>query len=149
MKILLPVDGSERGLESVHLALRLIRSGLGAHIVLANVQSPPSLYEVVVAHDAEVIREVSEAAAAHALEAARALLRAAGVAHEDEVGVGDAAHVLAEMAERHACEMVILGSHGSGTTGSAALGDVARGLVGDGRWAVLIAADVDPADAGR
>ena len=139
MKILLPIDGSERALEAVHLALRLVHSGLRASIVLANVQAPPSLYEVVVAHDAEVIREVSDAAAAHSLDAAQRLLRTAGVPHDTEVGSGDPGQVLAEMAERLGCGMVILGAHDGGALRGASLGAVATALIHAGQWPVLIA----------
>lgn len=62
MRILLPVDGSENALEAVRHALRLVDDGLRANFVLANVQEPASLYEMVVAHDAAVIERVSEAA---------------------------------------------------------------------------------------
>ena len=55
MKILLPVDGSELSLWAVRHAIELARSGLQARFVLANVQEPPTLYEVVTAHDAQVL----------------------------------------------------------------------------------------------
>lgn len=139
MKLLLPIDGSERALEAVHLALRLVHGGLHADIVLANVQAPPSLYEVVVAHDAEVIREVSAAAAAHSLEAAQVLLRTAGVACETEVGTGDPGNVITEMAERLGCDLVILGSHDGGALRGASLGTVAAALIHLGKWPVLVA----------
>ena len=85
MKILLPVDGSENALEAVRHALRLVDDGLRASFVLANVQEPASLYEVMVAHDAEVIEQVSAAAAAHSLAPAQALLGVAGLGFETEV----------------------------------------------------------------
>src|SRR5436190_3822970 len=75
MKVLLPVDGSEGALAAVRHALRLLHSGMRASFVIAHLQEPASLYEVVVAHDAQVIENVSTAAAAHSLEAAQALLR--------------------------------------------------------------------------
>ena len=78
MKILLPVDGSEAALDAVRFAIRLAREGLPLECVLANVQEPATLYEMVVAHDPAVLHEVSDAAGAHAIEPATALLRAAG-----------------------------------------------------------------------
>lgn len=124
MKILLPVDGSENALEAVRHALRLASNGLRANIVLANVQEPASLYEVVVAHNAKVIEQVSEAAAAHALAPAQALLRAAGVEFETEVGHGDPGRQIVDIAERCGCELIILGARGmeplEGPLGSAA-----------------------------
>jgi nucleotide-binding universal stress UspA family protein len=67
MKILLPLDGSEPSLEAVRHALRLVRDGLRAEFVLANVQEPTYLYEMVLAPDAEVLERVSGAAGAHSL----------------------------------------------------------------------------------
>ena len=59
MKILLPVDGSELSLEAVRFALRLLLAGLHGDAVLANVQEAANLYELLVAHDPEVIDRVS------------------------------------------------------------------------------------------
>jgi nucleotide-binding universal stress UspA family protein len=115
MKILLPVDGSEGALAAVRHALRLMRAGLRARFVLANVQEPASLYEVVVAHDAEVIENVSNAAALHSLESAQALLRVAGAEFESEIAHGDPAHMLLDIAERFDCEMIVIGAQGVGT----------------------------------
>ncbi|MES2099078.1 MAG: universal stress protein [Pseudomonadota bacterium] len=124
MKILLPVDGSENALDAVRYALRLGADGLRASFVLANVQEPASLYEVVVAHNAEVIEQVSEAAAQHSLAPAQALLRAAGLAFETEVGHGDPGHQIVDIAERCGCDLIILGARGmeplEGALGSAA-----------------------------
>lgn len=114
MRVLLPVDGSEAALAAVHHALRLARDGLRASFVLANVQEPASLYEVVVAHDAQVLENVSAAAAAHALEAAQALLRAAGAGYETEVAHGDPGHTLIDIAERFECELIVMGARGIG-----------------------------------
>lgn len=119
MKILLPVDGSEGSLAAVRHALMLVLGGLRAEFVLANVQAPASLYEVVVAHDAGVIEQVAEAAAEDALAPARAMLTGAGCRVELEVGRGEAGHLIVDIAERHRCDAVILGTHG------AAAGDVA------------------------
>ena len=115
MKVLLPVDGSEGALAAVRHALRLMRGGLRASFVLANVQEPASLYEVVVAHDAEVIENVSTAAAVHSLEAAQTLMRVAGAEFESEIAHGDPAHMLLDIAERFDCEMIVIGAQGVGT----------------------------------
>lgn len=124
MKILLPVDGSENALEAVRHALRLADDGLRASYVLANVQEPASLYEVVVAHNAKVIEQVSEAAAEHSLAPAQALLRAAGMHFETEMGHGDPGHQIVDIAERCGCDLIILGARGmepfEGALGSAA-----------------------------
>lgn len=114
MRILLPVDGSEGALAAVRHALRLVHSGLRASFVLANVQEPASLYEVVVAHDAQVIENVSTAAALHSLEAAQSLLRVSGVEYETEIALGDPGHTLIDIAERFECDLIVMGARGVG-----------------------------------
>lgn len=129
MKIMLAVDGSEGALEAVRHALRLAQSGLKASFVLANVQEPASLYEVVVAHNAEVIEQVSEAAAAHSLAPAQALLDAAALAFETEIGHGDPGHVLVDIAERCECDLVIIGARGMEPYDGGSLGPVANSVL--------------------
>ena len=129
MKILLPIDGSQGALEAVRHALRLVQGGLRASFVRANVQEPASLYEVVVAHDAAVIEQVSEAAAAHSLAPAQALLQAAGVEFETEIGHGDPGHLLVDIAERYECDLVILGARGQDVAEGGSLGSVADSVL--------------------
>jgi nucleotide-binding universal stress UspA family protein len=128
MNILLPVDGSPLSLEAVHHAIRLVRDGLKARFVLANVQEPSSLYEMVVVHDPEALRRMSAEAGAHALTQADALLGEAGIEREMEVGSGDPAHALIDVIERYECDAVIMGAHGMGE-GSGAFGSVAQELL--------------------
>jgi nucleotide-binding universal stress UspA family protein len=129
MKIMLAVDGSEGALEAVRHALRLVQSGLKASFVLANVQEPASLYEVVVAHNAEVIEQVSEAAAAHSLAPAQSLLGAAALAFETEIGHGDPGHVLVDIAERCECDLVIIGARGMEPYDGGSLGPVVSSVL--------------------
>ena len=129
MKILLPVDGSELSLEAVRFAVRLARTGLRVKAVLANVQEPASLYEMVVAHDADVIDRISAEAGVHALQAAEELLKQAGIPYEREVAKGDPAHTLLDIVERFGCDMVIMGARGLGTLRSALLGSVSHEML--------------------
>lgn len=128
MKILIPVDGSALSLEAVRHALSLIRQGLRADLVLANVQAPASLYEIVVAHDPNVIKDMSAQVGAHLLEPAQALCKAAGVAFECEVASGDPAATLCELAEDHGCGAIIVGAHGKNAFAGALLGSVSLAL---------------------
>ncbi len=134
MKILLPVDGSDISLEAVRFAVRLARDGLDASVVLANVQEPASLYEMLVAHDAEVLDRISAEAGVHAMMQAEALLQQAGIAYEREVAKGDPAHTLVDILENYGCDLVVMGARGQGTLRSALLGSVSH--------EVLHAADV-------
>jgi nucleotide-binding universal stress UspA family protein len=144
MKILLPIDGSETALDAVRQALRMLSEGLRASLVLANVQEPATLYEMLLAHDADVIEQVSAQAGLHLLEPAVALARAAGVEHEIEVARGDPAHTLIDILENFGCDMVVMGARGMGTLRSALLGSVAHEVLHAASVPVLI---VKPAPA--
>jgi len=138
MKILLPVDGSDASLDAVHHALELVRDGLRAEFVLANVQEPASLYELLRAHDAEVIESVSRAAGEHLLEAAAGLCRAAGVGFETVIGTGEPAHLLHDIAEETGCALIVMGARGDGNTRGTRLGSVAHAMLHDALLPVTI-----------
>jgi nucleotide-binding universal stress UspA family protein len=129
MKILLPVDGSEVSLKAVRFAIDLIGKGLQADVVLANVQDPVSLYEMVMAPDPQVLESVSEGAGNYLLEGAQALLKQAGVVYECEVASGDPGHTIIDIVERFGCDMVLMGSHGKGSLRSALLGSVSQAVL--------------------
>ncbi len=112
MKILIAVDGSADALQAVQHVLALVRRGLAAELVLANVQEPASLYEMVVVHDADSIEELRRRAGADLLAPAEALLQEAGVPFESEVAGGDPQHVLVELAENYGCHAIVMGARG-------------------------------------
>ena len=147
MKILIPVDGSAASLEAVRQALRMVQDGLRASLVLANVQEPATLYEMLLAHDPEVIDKVSAEAGLNLLEPARALVREAGVAHEIEVAAGDPAHTLIDILENFGCDMVVMGARGLGTLRSAMLGSVSHEVLHAAQLPVLIVKQPLPPEA--
>lgn len=126
MKILLAVDGSEVSLKAVRVALAMRKEGLAAELVLANVQEPANLYEMMTAPDPEVLERVSQAAGADILAPAEAILKDAGVAYESEVGGGDPAHTIVDIAERYRCDLIVMGARGTGALRSALLGSVSN-----------------------
>ena len=146
MKILLPVDGSALSLDAVQHALRLAREGLRASFVLANVQEPTTLYEMMTVHDADALRRMAEGAAAHALESAQALLQNAGVEYEVVVGHGDAAHTLLDIAEEQQCEAIVMSARGVGGFATA-LGSVSRTVLHDGTLPLTIVRHAEPEPA--
>jgi len=143
MKILLPFDGSTPALEAVKLAMRLAAEGLDTSLVLANVQEPASLYELMVAHDPQVIEQVSAAAGAHILQAAQTLLDAAGLAYETEVATGDPANTLVDILENYGCDMVVMGASGTSALRSAMLGSVSNELLHAAGVPVMIVKGVE------
>ena len=128
-RILIAVDGSELSLDAVHHAIALTRDGLRADFVLANVQEPASLYELVVSRDSDLIAAASLEAGEHLMASARALLDAEGLTYETEVGVGDPAHTLVDIVESTGCDLVVIGARGQGALSSALLGSVSQELV--------------------
>ena len=147
MKILVAVDGSEAALQAVREALRMIGEGLRASLVLANVQEPATLYEMLLAHDADVIEQVSADAGLHLLEPAQTLVRAAGVEHEIEVARGDPAHTLIDILENFGCDMVVMGARGMGTLRSALLGSVSHEVLHAAPVPVLVVKQAPPPEA--
>ena len=126
MKILLPVDGSELSLEAVRFAVRLLKDGLSGTAVLANVQEPANLYELLVAHDPDVIDRVSAEAGLHALVSAQAVLDGAGVEYECEVAKGDPAHTIIDISDRFGCDLIVMGARGASALRSAMMGSVSN-----------------------
>lgn len=128
LKILIPTDGSPHALLAVHHALRLVGAGLKARFVVANVQESATLYELVVAHDPDVLQKVSEGAGRDLVRQAMGLLAAAAQQVEADVSTGDPAHMLVEAVERHACDAVIMSTRGGGLR-AAVLGSVSQEMV--------------------
>ena len=138
MKILLPVDGSELSLKGVRLAVRLLQQGLSGSLVLANVQEPATLSEMVVAPDGEVLKRVSTAAGIDALEKAEMLLVEQGVVYEREIATGDPAHTIIDIGERFGCDMIVMGARGVSAMRSALLGSVSNEVLHAAQVPVVI-----------
>lgn len=138
MKILIPVDGSELSLKAMRVAMNLLQQGLSGSLVLANVQEPANLYEMVVAPDSEILQRVSTAAGVDALEKAEGLLMEAGVVYEREIATGDPAHTIVDIAERFACDMIIMGARGASALRSALLGSVSSEVLHSAHVPVMI-----------
>ena len=127
MKILLPVDGTELSLHETRFALQLLREGLKASFVLANVQEPASFYEVITARDPSRLAQMVIGTAQELVAPAVALLAEAGLSHEVAIAEeGDAVQGMLELIESEGCDLVIIGQHPhslleSGSTRSSAL----------------------------
>ena len=129
MKILIPLDGSALALDAVHYALKLHSGGLRASFVLATVQEPDTMYDMVMVPDAEARDNVNQAVGAAAMASAIALFNAAGVPFEHEVRSGYPAPMLIEIAEDYSCDAIIIGANGHGTLRNALLGSVSQAIL--------------------
>ncbi len=129
LKILIAIDGSELALDAVAHALQLVRSGTNAECVLANVQEPATLYELVTSRDPDQIAAAAVEAGEHLMAPARAQLEAAGLQVETMVGIGDPAHVLVDLIEEAGADLALIGARGQGAVSSVLLGSVSQELV--------------------
>lgn len=129
LKILIAVDGSETSLDAVRHAIALRDEGLKVSLVLANVQEPPTFYEMVTVRDPERLAGLGTGAGEHLLQAARQLCDSSGIEYEFEVAAGDPAHTLADVAERYGCTSIVIGASGKGGTGDGWLGSVSHELI--------------------
>jgi nucleotide-binding universal stress UspA family protein len=130
-------------LEAVRFVIRMAADGLDTSVVLANVQEPASLYELMVAHDPQVIEQASAAAGTNTLQAARVLLDAAGLAYEEEVASGDPAHTLVDILENYGCDLVVMGASGTSALRSALLGSVSNEVLHAAGVPVMIVKGVE------
>ncbi|MDB5895415.1 MAG: universal stress protein UspA [Rhodoferax sp.] len=144
MKILLPVDGSDVSLEAVRQAIRMAREGLRVQLVLANVQEPAHLYEMMMNPDPALIERASAEAGADALRGGETLLVSAGLDYETEVAIGDPAHTIVDIVERFGCDLIILGARDQGSLRSALLGSVAQEVLHASQVPVMVVKPQEP-----
>ena len=126
MLILIPTDGSAAALAAVRHIIMLRDAGLDVRCVLANVQDAPHLYEVVLAHDVQVLAAAGHAAAEDAMDPARELLAQANIALECVIAAGNPGQRLVEIVETQGCDAVVMGSQGHGWLGQPRLGQVTQ-----------------------
>lgn len=149
MKILVPVDGSPPAMDALRYVLRLRAQGLALSVLLVNVQSTASLYEMVVARDADALAATLPDAGAHALAGAEVLCEQAGCDFESEVVQGDAAPLLTELAENYGCDAIVMGARGLGGPLSTHLGSVTTEVLRETTLPVTVVRHVEatPGDA--
>jgi nucleotide-binding universal stress UspA family protein len=130
MKILIPLDGSALALGAVRHAVQLVHHGLRASFVLANVEEPAGVVDMVLMPDPQAREELNQRVGAEALDGGAALLDAAGLNYEREVRTGYAKPTLVDIAEDFGCDAIIMSAHGAGAVRSALLGSVSQALLG-------------------
>jgi nucleotide-binding universal stress UspA family protein len=122
-RLVVGVDGSDGGRAAIEEAVELA-SALAARVTFVCVRRSPPGY----AGDPYYQNAVTEsrAHARLALAEAQDLAEAAGVDAETALLDGDPAERLLDLARERNADMIVVGSHGAGATGSAALGSVSR-----------------------
>jgi len=113
--------------------------------VLAHVQQEASLFELAT-QDSDMIAAASVDAGMHLVAPAVALVRAAGISYEVEIGLGEPAAALADIAESTGCEQIIIGALGQGGLRRVLIGSVSREVAHNSRLPVTIVKHAEPQD---
>ncbi|MEQ1805477.1 MAG: universal stress protein [Burkholderiaceae bacterium] len=139
--MLLAVDGSDGAARAVQqlLALRReLREPTALQVRLVNVQRPVT-GDVSSFVAGATLEDYYRDNAEQALAPARALLSAAGVAFDAEHRVGEPGEIIAQEAQQHACDLIVMGTRGMGGHAGALLGSVAQAAVAASNVPVLLA----------
>lgn len=136
-RILIAVDGSPSSLDAVRYGMGLVRSGLRATLVLAQVQDEASFLELAT-QDADAIANAALEAGEHLMASAIELLVAGDVPYEKEVGLGDPASTLVDMAERWECEGIVIGARGMNALQRTWMGSVSQSVLHHSRVPVTV-----------
>lgn len=129
MKILLPVDGSDRSDHAVQHLIFAVSGCAQRQIDLINVQAPIDAPELLSHMPLREIEAMQDARGGDALESARALLDQASIAYTPVVIVGPVGETIARYAKENGCEIIIMGRRGMGAISSAIMGSVAMRLL--------------------
>ena len=139
-RILLAVDGSEHSRKAIEQVLALskeARDPQALEIHLANVQPPlPGDVAGFVAKDA--VQGYHHEHAEAAMKSAREMLQQAGLSFKEHEAVGHAGPVIADMAQKEGCDLIVMGTRGLGAKSAALLGSVAQSTLEHSTVPVLL-----------
>ena len=139
-RVLLAVDGSEGAALAVRRLLALrddlsLGSALDVHVL--NVQRPVS-GDVARFVPGQTLDDYHHERGAKALAPARAVLEAAGLAHQVHQRVGDPGPTIAALARETASDLIVMGARGLGSHTAALLGSVAQSTIEHAAVPVLV-----------
>lgn len=126
MRILIPVDGSDRSLVAVRYVIdTLAAADPGLEIHVLNVQ--PALPSAAASFlDSGIVRDFHRDEGAKALAPARQLLNKAGLRYADSTAVGEPAETIAAYAAQQDCAGIVMGTRGLSSAIGLLLGSVAH-----------------------
>jgi nucleotide-binding universal stress UspA family protein len=146
VKVLLATDGSEFSRAAVNACIDLIKLGNVKELEIVSVYEPqlpmPAEPFAISAEYYRKLDDLAEARAREAVEAAADVVRenfpSNGPEVRTSVQLGRAAQVIVDEAEKGACDLVIVGSHGRGFWGRLTLGSVSDTVVHHAPCSVLV-----------
>lgn len=138
--VLLAVDGSESAARAAERLIAMrgeLREPAALSVHLLNVQRPVS-GDVSRFVPGRTLDEYHRERGDAALDPARALLDAAGVAHTDHYGAGEPGPTIVQVAAEEGCDMIVMGTRGHGASTAALIGSVAQSAVAHATMPVLL-----------
>jgi len=130
MKVLVPVDGSEKSIKAVRHAIYLAQNSKEAtKIYLLNVQLPVTFGDVKKYISQEALDSYYMEEGDKALIDARRELENVAVPYEEAVVVNQIAESIHSFALHKKCDQIIMGTRGLGSFSSLLLGSVASKVI--------------------
>ena len=139
MKILLAADGSEytrRAAQQLAKYLAFLRDPAEVHLL--HVHAPLPYRGAAGAIGKGTIEKYQKEDSLKALAVAEEELRRAGVHFQSHWVVGDVAAEIGDFVEKHALDLVVMGSHGQGALANLAMGSIATKVIASIKTPVLI-----------
>ncbi len=128
MKALVPVDGSENALRAVRHAIKMAQDGAIDELHVLNVQ-PPLGGDVSTFVGSKTVKDFHREEAEKALTSAKKLLDEAKIPYKNHITVGPPGECIAEIAQRHKVDKIIMGTRGLGKLSGLLLGSVATDVI--------------------
>lgn len=130
LKLLVAVDGSGHAARAIEAVAKMSRSGVPLEAVLVNVRSLPVLYGDLPAASLDEIEATGRKDQDRLLAEAEAQTLGCGIAlRATQRAMGLAAAEIVHVANEHAVDQIVMGTHGRGAMGSLFLGSVAQRVV--------------------
>ncbi len=127
---LIPVDGSRYSDLAVDYAIdRAGSSRDPVHVHLLNVQVPVAGVNVKLFVSRDSLEGYYRDEGMAILDAPRRRLEAAGLTCDYHIGVGDPGQLAVAFARNHACNEIVMGTHGRGAIAGSVMGSVAQKVI--------------------
>ena len=139
MKILAAIDGSDSSLRALRYVIgHTGMFGAAPEIVLINVHLPIPSVRAKAVLGADVVEQYYREESELALAPARTLLNNVSCNVIERRVVGDPAREIVATAHQHACDMIVMGTHGHSALGTLFMGSVAMRVIADSPIPVLM-----------
>ena len=129
LKVLMPVDGSETALRAATQFAALAPKLQEAEVLLLNVQRPVALNERIIDGRPSELRHLEaplREAAEKLFASTRKVLEGAGIEYTTHVEFADPATAIADYAQGHHCDLIVMGTRGLGAIAQITLGSVSN-----------------------